>query len=92
MTLPIGLIPSGRVNHADGRYLRSPAGAAAEPVTIPETIQAPLLGLFYVQNLALRILEAMPHDDPVAYALQVRDPVTLYWRYHAARLTFEFYP
>ena len=80
-TLPIGLIPGGRVSHALSRYLCCPAGAAAEPVTIPETIQAPSLGLFYVQikYLALRILEPMPHDNPVAYALQVRYPIPLNW-------------
>ena len=44
-TLPTGSAPSGRVNHADGRYLRSPAGAAAEPVTIHETI-SPFIGAF----------------------------------------------
>ena len=91
MTPPIGSVPGGRVNHADGRYLCRPAGAAAEPVTIPETIQAPSLGLYHF-DLALRILEPMPDDYPMAYALQVLYPIPLYWRNHAARLTFHFQP
>ena len=49
MTLPIGSAPSGRVNHVNGRYLRCPAGAAAEPVTIPETI-SPFTGAFLCLN------------------------------------------
>lgn len=36
----------------------------------PDTVarygyQAPLLGLFYVQNLAFRILKALAHDNPM---------------------------
>ena len=63
MTLPIGSAPDGRVSHALSRYLCRPAGAAAEPVTIPETI-SPFTGAF----LCLNQVSAASH--PQTHALR----------------------